>query len=240
MTVSSIRKGVYLGLAICFLLSEVMWAAESTPQPNAASGKGRALFDMPAGKFFELKQAARPIDPAKIDHALLAAAIFHETNQRRGQENKQRLRHEARLDAASRTHADSMAEKKYLSHTNPDRPELKTPRDRARQAGYEALYIAENIATLFGIRYDEGKMMYPVHTPQGPGFSYQPDGAPIPRHTYRSFAVALLDQWMNSPGHRRNIVAEQPEAFGAGCTARQEKTGMDRFYCVQLFGASQR
>jgi hypothetical protein len=39
-----------------------------------------------------------------------------------------------------------------------------------------------------------------------------------------------------SPGHKKNILSEQPNFLGAGCSiSKNEKAGMDKFYCVQLF-----
>ena len=66
-------------------------------------------------------------------------------------------------------------------------------------------------------------------------FSYRSDGEPIPPHTYRTFAAQLLDQWMKSPGHRANILADQPTLLGAACVPSKSKLGMDQFHCVQVF-----
>ena len=74
--------------------------------------------------------------------------------------------------------------------------------------------IAENIATNFGITYRAGTSVYPRDRVNGT-FSYTPSGAIIPNHTYLSLADALVTQWMNSPGHRANILSTN--AFQLGC-----------------------
>lgn len=193
------------------------------------------LFDMPAEQFFAAPQAGRTLDARSVDYDVISAAIFHETNLRRRENGKPPLGHDPRLVAAARTHAASMAQQNYVSHTDPHRSERRTPRDRALLAGFISRYLAENIATHLDIHYEAGRMIYRV--PEGSGFSYRPQGPPIPRHTYRSFAASLLAQWMNSPEHRRNILADQPEFFGADCRPRPEMEGMSTFYCVQLFGS---
>ncbi len=40
---------------------------------------------------------------------------------------------------------------------------------------------------------------------------------------------------MNSPEHRKNILAEEPEYLGAGCSIGDRDKGLVKFYCVQLF-----
>jgi uncharacterized protein YkwD len=59
-------------------------------------------------------------------------------------------------------------------------------------------------------------------------------GEPMPPHTYSSFAQALLDDWMNSPGHRENILSDEAPYLGAAC-AYQDDDEMPLYYCVQLF-----
>ena len=103
-------------------------------------------------------------------------------------------------------------------------------------AGFDFRFLAENVATQFTIQYQSGRTVYRV--PAGTGFSYRPDGPPLPRHTYRTFAATVLAQWMNSPGHRQNILSDEPERFGSDCRLRQEQSGLDQFYCVQLFGTA--
>jgi len=56
-------------------------------------------------------------------------------------------------------------------------------------------------------------------------FSYEPEGDPIKPHTYVGFALSLLDHWMNSPGHRKNILDKNPAHLG--CAARLARRGHD-------------
>ncbi len=216
-----------IGAAAVFWLLATL--AACAPKPAT-----QAPFDQPAEAFFALESTGRPIDPQKVDQALLAAALFHETNRLRQKNGRPPLHHDSRLDAAARMQAGDMARHEFLSHTNPHRPKGRTPADRALLAGFHYHFLAENVATQFTIQYQSGRTVYRV--PAGTGFSYRPDGPPLPRHTYRSFAATVLEQWMNSPGHRQNILSADPEHFGSDCRLRQEQSGLDQFYCVQLFG----
>jgi uncharacterized protein YkwD len=227
-------RAIVFRAAVAGLLLGTLAACALKPGTQAPSGPPATLFDIPAEAFFGLESAGRPIDAPRVDHDLLAAALFHETNLRRLENGRPALGHDSRLDAAAKMHAGDMARHNFLSHTNPHRPERRTPQDRALLAGFQFRFLAENVATQFTIQYQSGRTVYRVRA--GTGFSYRPDGPPLPRHTYRTFAATVLDQWMNSPGHRENILSDEPERFGSDCRLRQEKSGLDRFYCVQLFG----
>jgi uncharacterized protein YkwD len=198
-------------------------------------GPGRSLFDMSAEAFFAFKNSENPIDTTDLNSCLLSAALFHEANQRRLLDGKSRLEHDSRLDEAALMHARSMAQNNYLSHTNPIDPQRRTPLQRVRQTGLEPRMLAENIGNHFSIQYEEGTRIYPVRKDGEQGFATRPGGPLIPEHTYRSFAGAMLDQWMNSPGHRKNILAQAPEFSGAGCAPGQSDSGLKKLYCVQLF-----
>lgn len=199
-------------------------------------------YTMTAREFLESAPARRRIDLQSANSQLLAAAVFHETNRRRSENGLPALRHLEELDEAAMIHAQSMAEDEYLSHTNRD-PDLRDPVDRVRAAGLrDPRFVAENIATAFGIRYESGTNVYvkegpPVPRAGGRRFSYEPDGKPIPNHTYRTFARELVDAWMNSPGHRDNILHRSPTHMGHACVRAVSEDGIPLFYCAQEFYA---
>jgi uncharacterized protein YkwD len=179
--------------------------------------------------------AQEALDPGALDHPLLSAAIFHETNLRRTQTGRPRLVHDPRLDRAAGLQADIMAERNVLTHANPDPPGLRTPSDRVRAAGLVPGFVAENVATHFGIPYRSGSPIYRVDRDGRRGFSATPGGPPIPPHTYLTFARSLLDQWMASPDHRQNILSKSAEWMGSACAPRDDPTGMVTYFCAQVF-----
>jgi uncharacterized protein YkwD len=229
-------KAMMLRAGAIFLLLGMLAACAPKPAPQAPPVPPAAPPEPSAEAFFAQEITGRPIDPQKVDQVLLAAALFHETNRVRQKNGRPPLGRDARLEAAARMHADDMARQGFLSHENPYRADRRTPRDRALRAGFHFRFLAENVATQFSIQYQSGRTVYRV--PTGTGFSYQPDGPPLPRHTYRTFAATVLDQWMHSSGHRENILSSEPQRFGSDCRLRKEKDGLDQFYCVQLFGTA--
>jgi uncharacterized protein YkwD len=81
----------------------------------------------------------------------------------------------------------------------------RQPAERARAQGYEHCMIAENIALQFSTL----------------GFDTE------------ELASRLVEGWVESPGHRRNLLLPQVVDIGIGI-ARSART--QRYYAVQLFG----
>jgi len=225
---------VVIGLTACAYKPPSPPARPAVVKPQKPS----QLFDLSAGEFQGLGVAEQRLDSRRMDQTLLAAALFHEANVRRQQAGKSPLRHDARLDRAALLHAASMVRDQFFDHINPGRADLRTPKDRVLSVGFKPMFISENIATHFDIRYQSGTTVYMVPREKGGGFSTTPDGPPIAHHTYRSFAVSLMDEWMASKGHRQNILSKYPIQSGAGCAISPTSSGMGKLCCVQLFGAA--
>ena len=196
------------------------------------------LFDVSAGEFRGSGVAEQRLDSRRMDQTLLAAALFHEANVQRQKAGRSALRHDARLDRAALLHAASMVRDQFFDHINPGQADLRTPKDRVLSVGFKPMFISENIATHFDIRYQSGTPVYRVPREKGGVFSTTPDGPPIAHHTYRSFAVSLMNEWMASKGHRQNILSKYPIQSGAGCAISPTSSGMGKLCCVQLFGAA--
>lgn len=205
-------------------------------QGKNGAESGDILYRMAPSEFFEKGAVEEKIDPQDINYHLLSAAIFHETNQKRKEDGKEQLSHLPRLDEASRIHARDMAENQYVAHINPREQDLRSPLERVREVGLnEIRFVAENVASHFGSQYESGRTLYTIEKEGDTEYSYQPEGEPIENHTYRSFTESLVDAWMKSPGHRKNILSEKPEFLGTGCFLGDGDTGLMKFYCVQLF-----
>ncbi len=229
-------------VALFLILSLQMFAciavhASGEGQIQSKSGPASTdLYDMDSSRFFQLAKVEDKIDLRHINNSLLSAAIFHETNIKRQEHGKAPLSHLPRLDEAARIHAQDMAENEYVAHVNQREQELRTPLKRVREVGLKDIrFVAENVASHFGIQYEPGKIVFPEKKDGDTEYYYQPGGKPIANHTFRSFAESLLDEWMNSPGHRKNILSGQPKYLGTGCSVDEDDKGMAKFYCVQLF-----
>lgn len=201
----------------------------------AAPDAAQRFTDQTWRTFRELESAKARIDMDKIDYDLLSAAVFHETNKRRENEGLPTLLHHAKLREVALMQAKIMAERGSISHVNPKLPAKETPADRLRLAGLNLAYAAENVATAFGLEYQSGAQVYIREENGKKLFSPEPDGEPLKMHTYITFAEDLLDGWMNSPGHRANIVSTDPQYLGASSQPGTNDLGMPIFYCAQEF-----
>ncbi|MFN3196827.1 MAG: CAP domain-containing protein [Bradymonadia bacterium] len=168
-----------------------------------------------------------------LDLPRLSAAICEITNTTRTRHGLEALPTEKRLARAAQGHAGRMARLKFFGHTDRYSTKRKGPTERARLAGISNPYIAENVAVRTGLDLPNGSAVYVIDRERG-HFATRPGGKPIPPHSYRSFAKAIVEQWMKSPGHRENILSDQGKQMGCGVALRFEE-GMPRLYGVQVF-----
>jgi uncharacterized protein YkwD len=192
-------------------------------------------YSLSYNDFIGIKILSNQINFNNINYPLLHAAIFFQTNRQRELNGLPTLRYHHSLETAAFDHAKDMKTYKFFSHTSvvPGKENLA---DRISQAGFTGSMLGENIAITFGIAYKAGT---PVYTPdQNAGyFSYEYQGDPIPPHTYLSFAKEIVTQWMNSPGHRENILNPNYNYLGTGTSHFKDSKFymMDKFYGVQEF-----
>ena len=217
-------------LALIFVSLLFSWLA------NAATNDGEAFFiQHNADSFRKLQAANQAIDPERVNLRLLEAAVFHETNRRRTAQKLDPLRYDAKVRAAAAIQSRAMAKTGVVSHENA-KANAKSPSERAQLAGLSRpALLAENVASSFGRRYRSGEKFYVRDEHGRKVYSAEPDGPPIPMHTYLSFASALLDSWMDSPEHRKNILVKDAKYLGCSCVRGEERTPLETYYCTQVF-----
>ena len=193
-------------LFLALLLFALLPACSSTNAYIKANDRPAALQDAAFAKVLDFKN---------IDTELLNAAVFHATNEARIKHGRRRLAYHAVLEEAAQTYADRQAKHNFLAHEDKSNPGLVTPQDRVRAAGATNPYVAENLATTAGMRIVSGERFY-VRNPVGPVISRTPTGEAVPRHTYASLGRSVVQQWLDSPGHRRNLLSADARALGCG------------------------
>ncbi|HUS36287.1 MAG TPA: CAP domain-containing protein [Verrucomicrobiae bacterium] len=192
------------------------------------------FFELDPARFQSL--AAQEIRSDTINHELLGAAILRETNERRAKKGFPPLKQEPKATEAAKVQSEIMRARGSISHENPDNARYRTLDLRVKSVGLNYRLIAENVATAFGLQYQSGTRFYPMRENGRTVFRYKPGGPPIPPHTYATFSKALIDAWMNSKGHRENILRKEAQYLGAYCAPANNKDGeMPMFYCTQVF-----
>ncbi len=168
-------------------------------------------------KIQEQNQLGQPI----INETELEKQVHNLTNQYRTQNGLKALSWDDKLSNIARSHSQDMASRDYFSH---DTPEGKDPTDRGTSQGYRCqktvgnlIYsgIAENLfqnnlydsVTIIGI---------------------------VPIHDWNSqdeLAKSTVDGWMESPGHRENILTKTYDREGIGVEIASD----DKVYITQDF-----
>ncbi len=159
-------------------------------------------------------QFDRVMTAEDFDHSLLATAIFEESNRVRAANGVPALAHEPALDAAADEQAAYLALALRADHDNPF-PGVHNATERVARAGLRGMAVAENAVMMR---------------------SQRPAGAPDREYTYSAYAAFLLQGWMNSPGHRANLL--NPYFRLSGCAARLGHGILprdQRVYATQVF-----
>lgn len=156
--------------------------------------------------------AARPVDPAKFDAALLAKEIFRASNRVREENGAHGLRPQIHLDEAADDQAYMMATLLHCGHDNP-LPGRKNALQRVERRGLQPEAVAENVIFLPACDAESGRLF-----------------------TYREVAQEIVTRWMNSPVHRVNLL--QGNFTHLGCAARLATGPGDQplVFAVQVFG----
>lgn len=185
--------------------------------------------------------ANRAISFQKIDYELLSAALFYESNLQRTKNGKEPFLYSPALREAAFGHAKDMAEKDFHSHINPEDPKKRTVVERLELVGIRRCVMSENVAFVPGRKY-------PITKATDFGGEIEVDTENVPAaHTYISFARQVVETWMASPGHRKNLLSDQVQYLGCGAyyyrkellTPQGKVVELDYFKVCQNF-ASQR
>jgi len=168
------------------------------------------------------------IVPEDFDSKLLNALIFYETNKQRALNGRKELKHDQRLENCAQGHSQDMVNYNFYSHksTVPGKYDVS---DRTSKYGISETYIGENISQYYIIKFN-GQSYQP---PSQAGYFKSSSGMPIPIHTYQSLAIEIGKGWMDSPGHRANILNSNYTHLGVGTSSYYEGFGIDKIPYVK-------
>ena len=177
----------------------------------AATTASACTPDSPAG--------ADQVVSARIDQKLLDAAVRAEVNYHRCRAGLRPLGPaQSALVEVAAVHSQWMARSGNLSHRSNVRGKASLT-DRIRAANVQARKGAENIGMVH--RYQIDGQHFRILDSGSCSFASQ-SGQRLPAHSYASLARHAVSLWMNSDGHRRNILdpgvtrVSTAAAFGDG------------------------
>ena len=189
-------------------------------------------------KFIKLKEVNEPINIENIDYALLNAAVFYESNLQREKDALPVFKHSIALEKASYEHSIDMVNKNFVNHVSKVKGK-KTMSDRLELVGLSNVYAAENIALSYVLDMKEDEEYYSP-SQNGGYFSLEYKGKPIEPMTYLKAGKAIVNQWMNSPPHRKNLLNNNYKYLGCGIYLDSPKNqdNPPMFKATQLFSSA--
>ncbi|MCY1660932.1 CAP domain-containing protein [Chryseobacterium sp. SL1] len=142
--------------------------------------------------------------------------IFEKTNMARLKHSLNRVEYSKELSLISSLHSTQMKKYSFFSHDNPYNPLLKDLKDRVLYFKLPFSKVTENIAdvpfldsndeSVFEVRkVNQENLFYSIKT--GKQFFY---------YNTDSFSEFLVSAWMNSKGHRKNILDKEVTHLGCG------------------------
>jgi len=178
-------------------------------------------YRMPPKSFLQSRQILSRFTDKYINIELVEATIFHQVNLVRQQKGLGLFQYHPKLNLTARKHSEEMVQLNYFNHESPKR-ENATLRKRLQNGGVQWRgEVAENIALTF--------------TKSAITDGYIPSQlARYPYDTYLLFAQTVVNHWMESTGHRENILNPRLKLMGIGI-CRGKYQSLDAIYTTQVF-----
>lgn len=173
-------------------------------------------------------QAAKTYVPTSgINQGLLDAAVRVETNYHRCRAGLPPLRSGgSRFLKETAGHSGWMARTHQLKHTG-----QTTLKQRVKRAGIRLRSGAENIGMVNRFMIDNRR--FQIANSSNCHFVY--NGQRVPQHTYATLARHIVDLWMRSPGHRKNILKRNVSVVSTAVAFDPNAQYCGRFWLTQAF-----
>ena len=194
------------------------------PVDDAPGGLGGAIDGRRNGSTVD-SAANRTVpssNAADLNGTRLERLVHRGINERRAARGKSNLSFDTDLRSVARYHSADMAKRDYFGHVGPDG---ETPSDRYRKFGYRCRI------PMGGLRYATGgeNVLYTYYDAP-----VRIDNRTVRYDTQRELARGIVNGWMNSTEHRKNLLKPYWENEGIGIYIEQVD-GRTRVYATQEF-----
>ena len=175
---------------------------------------------------------ATRVPGGSLDRALLDRAILHHTNRARCNAGLQPLAADPTLRATATGHSADMVSHGFFGHVSPV-PGRSSMAERMKAAGVRYRSAGENLATAMRLELAAAQPVYPLGARCA--YSLTPRGQRVPARSYDSLARHLVRRWLDSPGHRENIMNARYRRHGASGVLDPNGRICDMVNATQLF-----
>ncbi|MBX0305717.1 CAP domain-containing protein [Haloarcula salinisoli] len=185
------RREVLAGLGSVFTIAGAGCAGNDNPVDGTAPNSQQPES--------ESQQNAAGVNTTNVERL-----VHQEINERRTANGLEPIAYDPALASIAEDHSQDMIDRNFFAHENPDGDDFA---DRYDQAGYDCRVATgggtyatggENIAQTW---WDEQ-----ISTTQGS----------VRYDTEAELAAGIVNQWVNSTGHRENILTDHWESEGIG------------------------
>lgn len=187
---------------------------------SAFQPKPLDYHELTTKEFVRLVALQQPVNVYEPDYKLLDATIFHLTNQERMNRGLKPLSYAVGLHLSAQNFAKDMIQMDFYGHNHPYSPALATLNERVGFHTWEFPRKSENIGQYQVIDTPE---QYCCRRKRDGSFEYMDCDSKhlFYPYTYEKFAQYAVDEWLNSPPHRRAML--DSTFTHMGCAARLSK-----------------
>ena len=124
----------------------------------------------------------------------------------------------------------------FFSHTNKFEKKWEQPKDRILHYENNYTSLGENILENNLLNYKGAALNYRIEERENGEIRYLDNkGLQINYSTYLQLAERLVQQWMDSKPHKKNILSKSYSLLGCACAINPAKTPI-MIRCTQNFG----
>jgi len=167
----------------------------------------------------------------RVNASLLDASVRAEVNYHRCRAGLSPLRSETRLRKIASGHSKWMAKARNMSHRSTVSGR-RTLGERIKGSGLRWKAAAENIGMVYRFRME--KRQFFINDAASCQFTNSA-GQKIPPHSYKSLARYVVGLWMDSPGHRKNILDRRMRMVGTAISLDKRAKHCGTYYITQNF-----
>jgi uncharacterized protein YkwD len=202
------RLGLAIGVPALAIIALVVFLPSLSMTPEIINETTRSVSDNIASTQGSIEDSIRPLDNERI-----AQLIHEKVNEERRKAALTALQYDEALARVATKHSEDMASKHYFDHVSPDG---KDPSDRAAEGDYRCFKS-----------YPDGSYSIGIAENLVQGGRYYGD------YTEEQIAANSVDSWMNSGGHRANILNADYDKEGIGIAPDSRNSGT--LYITQNF-----
>jgi uncharacterized protein YkwD len=191
--------------------------------PNIADACSRSVSS---------KASTTIVPTGRIDQDLLDDAIRAEVNFHRCRAGLRQVGDAGNgMSQQARKHSQWMAKTQQLTHRSTVAGSA-TLRQRVKKAGLKVKAGSENIGMVH--RYQIDNRRFKILSSSSCQFATY-EGQSLPAHSYASLARHVVDLWMNSSGHRKNILDKKVSKVSTAVAFDPKAQYCGRFWLTQNF-----